>query len=642
MESVSGSQLTFISSDGRAVNLSLTPDGTDATTVAGAFNIEVFTSTAGAIGAGFDASALIQGAVRVSPTDVQAAALNSTEQLLGGSFTLIDRTGGESITLAGSARMTVVGSKGDTIIGSTALAAGQELIDLSGTDNRTIAGPMTVRGGFAALLVKAGAGDSITGGSAPQPRQPGGTLYVVANTNDTIEGGAGAVIVFGGTKAADGSTLPGGRSDLIIGGGGSITVDGGSGDTILGNTVPGLGTTTVVNLSGRSSISGGVLDVENFGTFNTVLGGGLAAGAVFIDDGYNKGGSGNNLITGGSGGGTFNKAGGENTFIIGAPGDTINGGAALTYIEGSGGSMTITGGSGTVAGVFAGFGKNPGEAAINTAIVAGKGDSIVGGAGATYIDAGSNKLLAGATIQGGAGAMTVFGGSGDAITGGTGSLTLHEDRSAPGGGESITGGSGNLFVFAFGKNETIQGGSGTNQIDSERTGGSNLITGGGGTVTGAGGRAVNTLVISDAGDTVTGGTGSMSVLGGGGGATINAGTGGTTVEGGNQDVIFNNGAGTLLVDITASISGAETVNLGVGHGATTLRDASTSGGTAATTVSTFSPATDTIASKTSVSSTNVFLGTSAVVAGNLVLNFLDSTTMTLVGMTSTAAIKFTQ
>ena len=507
MESVSGSQLTFISPDGRAVNLSLTPGGTGATTVAGAFNIEVFTATAGAIGAGFDASALIQGAVRVSPTDVQAAALNSTEQLLGGSFTLIDRTGGESITLAGSARMTVVGSKGDTIIGSTALAAGQELIDLSGTDNRTIAGPMTVRGGFAALLVKAGAGDSITGGS---------------------------------------------------------------------------------------------------------------------------------------GGGTFNKAGGENTFIIGAPGDTINGGAALTYIEGSGGSMTITGGSGTVAGVFAGFGKNPGEAAINTAIVAGKGDSIGGGGGTTYIDAGSNKLLAGATIQGGAGAMTVFGGSGDAITGGTGSLTLHEDRAAPGGGESITGGSGNLFVFAFGKNETIQGGSGTNQIDSERTGGSNLITGGGGTVTGAGGRAVNTLVISDAGDTVTGGTGSMSVLGGGGGATINAGTGGTTVEGGNKDVIFNNGAGTLLVDITASISGAETVNLGVGHGATTLRDASTSGGTAATTVSTFSPATDTIASKTSVSSTNVFLGTSAVVAGNLVLNFLDSTTMTLVGMTSTAAIKFTQ
>ena len=87
MASVTGSFLSFDKLDGfdtRPYNLVLTPDGTGATTVAGAFNIEVFTSQPGTIGAGFDAAAFIQGAIRTVdaqgntiPNQVRAASLTS-------------------------------------------------------------------------------------------------------------------------------------------------------------------------------------------------------------------------------------------------------------------------------------------------------------------------------------------------------------------------------------------------------------------------------------------------------------------------------------------------------------------------------------------------------------------------------------
>lgn len=270
------------------------------------------------------------------------------------------------------------------------------------------------------------------------------------------------------------------------------------------------------------------------------------------------------------------------------------------------------------------------------------------------------------TVQLGTGAQTVIGSSGDTIIGGNSGTAMQlidltgtnrqvtqGPMTAIGGAgslmvdagnhDSIRGGSGSFTVSA-GLSDTIIGGSGTNYIESGSSSGNDSISGGTGTVTGAGGQAVNTLIVSAKADTITGRSGSLLVEGSIGGARINAGIGGTTVEGAMSDVINNLNSGTLLVEIN-SRTGSETVNLGAGHGATTLRDISVSGGTgspAATTVTGFSTTTDRIASATSFGSGANFLGTSAISGGNTLLTFRDGSTMTLVGITDFAKVTFTQ
>src|SRR5436190_22921580 len=124
MASVSGSKLAFFAPGftGDKVNVVLTSNGTSVgPTVAGSFNIEVFTSTVGALAPGFQGSAFVQGAVSLTNNVIQAATLGSTEQLLSGNYILIDQTGSEAIQIVGSGAggtsQTVVGSAGDAITG---------------------------------------------------------------------------------------------------------------------------------------------------------------------------------------------------------------------------------------------------------------------------------------------------------------------------------------------------------------------------------------------------------------------------------------------------------------------------------------------------------------------------------------------
>src|SRR5437868_15248553 len=131
MASVTGSFLSFDRPLGGPYNLVLTPDGTGATTVAGSggstfFNIEVFTSVAGAVGAGFDAAVFIAGAVRTIdatgatiPNQVRGGSLSAAESILGGAsgFQLTDVTGFETIVGGASSGETIVGAAHDTLIG---------------------------------------------------------------------------------------------------------------------------------------------------------------------------------------------------------------------------------------------------------------------------------------------------------------------------------------------------------------------------------------------------------------------------------------------------------------------------------------------------------------------------------------------
>jgi hypothetical protein len=122
-----------------------------------------------------------------------------------------------------------------------------------------------------------------------------------------------------------------------------------------------------------------------------------------------------------------------------------------------------------------------------------------------------------------------------------------------------------------------------------------------------------------------------------------------TVQGGALDTITG-GGGTLQAFLNAT-GGAETVNLGTGHGVASLRDVasniSVSGATTtfgaangSISVTGFASATDIIQSKTSVNASGTFLGTSTTAGGNTTLTFVDGSTMTLVGVTG--PLKFTQ
>src|ERR1700693_1746890 len=119
MASVPGSKLAFFNPGftPAQINVVLTTDGTTLSgpIIPGAFNIEVFTVTPGTLGTGFQASAFVQGAVRLNTNEVMASTSASTEQLLAGNSQVIDRTGSELIQIVGSGADTVMGSAGDTV-----------------------------------------------------------------------------------------------------------------------------------------------------------------------------------------------------------------------------------------------------------------------------------------------------------------------------------------------------------------------------------------------------------------------------------------------------------------------------------------------------------------------------------------------
>src|SRR5260370_23794450 len=178
MASVRGSGGGFYPSTETAdkVNVVLTADGGDGAgkAISGIFTIEVFTTTGAALASGFQASAYVQGAQQLTNTAIQAGTIASTEELLEGSYTLIDLSGGsaraETIHIGGSSGTTdvVVGSDGDTIYGSPSAAVSQ-VIDASGTNKNAnpgpFAGPQTVFGGAGGTTVSGGKGDKITGGT---------------------------------------------------------------------------------------------------------------------------------------------------------------------------------------------------------------------------------------------------------------------------------------------------------------------------------------------------------------------------------------------------------------------------------------------------------------------------------------------
>src|SRR4029077_18651355 len=98
-------------------------------------------------------------------------------------------------------------------------------------------------------------------------------------------------------------------------------------------------------------------------------------------------------------------------------------------IYAGGGPTTVTGGAGTVTGVFG--------LPINSLIVAGKGDQINLGAGSAFVDASSSPAT-GTTVTGGSGFNVDLVGAGVSVAGGTGTGANETAVIPIAGGSTVT------------------------------------------------------------------------------------------------------------------------------------------------------------------------------------------------------------
>jgi hypothetical protein len=442
---------------------------------------------------------------------------------------------------------------------------------------------------------------TVPGGGALPPTMPGvGYFEVFTNTAPplgfTPPAGFSASFFHGNTVdlfAGPGSNftfIPFLLNQLInnnYAGDPSVTVIGSSGDTVAGATSTVAGDSQLIDLSGLNAAA--------------------VAGPMTVS------------------GGTVQ------TTVWAGQSDSIVGSSAPTFIDGHvGGADTIVGGAGS------------------TTIYGAAGDSILGGSGSLLLNE-AQGLSGHEQIVGGAGNLTVFDlGQGDTITGSTGGTTFVDDSYGSGGNSSITGGSGTTGTLPDGENtfikaapgDTIVGGTDLTFINA--ISGNVSVVGGSGTVTGtiASVAGVNTVIEGGVGDTITSGAATTLIDGTRGSETITGGSGVTTVWGGPSDSI-SGGTGTLEAQIAPN-SGSVTVSLSTGVAG--VRDVTAAGGTGANvTVTGFSNnAGNAIQSATSVNASNVFLGTSSSSGGNTTLTFLDGSKMTLIGVSSVSAIKFTQ
>ena len=407
MASVTGSQLAFFAqgnTTGSNINLVLTPDGTGTLTPDPTkFNIEVFTTSSVAIeAAGFQASARIDGAVTVSGNQVVAGSPGATEQLLDGSFQLVDQSAGghETIQIIGSAGSndTVVGAPGDTIVGSA----------ISGV-------VQTIFGGTS---------DSISGGAD--------TTNVVAAAFDTVAGNAGALTVFGATSGH--LSITGGAGGLkAFDLGQKNVVTGGSGPVFIDDSYAGGGSSTLTGGTGIANFLKG-------GNGDLLIGGNVGLTGQTIMDGHVGT---NETIIGGFGAGTF---------ITGGVGSHIAAGNGVqVFIDGSLGSQTIQGSTT----------NNILGSSLTDVYFTGANDSIVGASGSLAV-AGSNA--SGLTIQGGSGGLNAVNiGTGSSVVGGSGGTNLINASFAGNGSSTLVGGGAATTIVA-GVGDSIIGGAGNLEV----------------------------------------------------------------------------------------------------------------------------------------------------------------------------------
>jgi Ca2+-binding RTX toxin-like protein len=298
--------------------------------------------------------------------------------------------------------------------------------------------------------------------------------------DDTIHGGDGVDNVQGDTGGPGGGsndTLFGdaGDDNYVAGGSGTDNIDGGAGDD--SNLVGGPGPDTITGGDGNDSVAGG--------PGPDTLDGGAGDDSVYGDCG------GGPCSGGGSPGADTVNGGDGNDDVHGDEGDDIvNGGAGNDSADGDDGNDTVNGNAGndTVSGENGNDVVDGGD--DNDAVYGDSGDDTVrGGAGTDDVhgEDGNDVVDAGAgddgDVGGGPGADTVSGGDGndrqvfggpgnDTVDGGAGDDFVSGDCGSYGrcdsgadGNDVVRGGPGEDYVGADGGADSIDMGSGIDEID---------------------------------------------------------------------------------------------------------------------------------------------------------------------------------
>ncbi|SLN34977.1 Bifunctional hemolysin/adenylate cyclase precursor [Roseovarius gaetbuli] len=296
------------------------------------------------------------------------------------------------------------------------------------------------------------------------------------------------------TDAADGS-----HDDLVLAGAGNDTVIAGLGDdTVQGGT----GQDSILGGAGNDNLSGGA-------EADTLIGG-AGTDKLFGDDGDDllDGGTENDSLFGGVGNDTILGGDGDDSIEAWIGEDSLDGGIGNDYLDGGDGADTLIGGDG------------------NDTLLAGNdasNDSLDGGIGDDSLSAGDGDD----TLIGGAGDDFQFGAAGDdrfMLGNDFGNDTIDGWFGGETTGDSIDAG-------AVTQNLTLDLSAG-NPLDPE----SGTLTNGADTV---GFSDIETVILGDGDDAVTGSAGNDSVA---------TGAGADTVEGGAGDDSFFLGPADGAVD----------------------------------------------------------------------------------------------
>jgi filamentous hemagglutinin family protein len=560
----------FAGGTGGTVNVTKTGAAATAATLNGLIDVRGGNSTNSATGG-------TGGTVTV---DAGAGSVATTGASLG---TLINASGGRgqnggtvALNATGNINIAAAGNKAILTSGGTAATntAGRNAgnITIASTGGTVTARVLTATGS-AGVGAGANAGGS---GGAISVSGVGATLNgaVSATGGNSVNAGAGGS---GGTVTVTGTT--GTVSSVAAG---TINVSGGRGQDAGTVTVSSGGTGTV-NLAGTITASGGAAETgsagQNGGNVN-VSGGTIAVRAVTA-----RGSNGAGVGFAGGSGGTVNvtKTGAAATAVtLNGLIDVRGGDSTNSATGGTGGTVTVDAGAGSVATTGAnlgtlinasgGRGQNGGAVAINATgnvNIAAAGNKAILTSGGTAATNTAGRNAGNITIASTGGTVTArvltaagsagnggsnVGGSGGAISVSGVGATLNGAVSAVGGNSVGTG------VGGSGGSVTVNGASGAVTVASTIT-----TTGGRGqdagavSITTTGAVAVNNTI------TASGGTAATSASGRAGGAvTITGGSVATraiTVSGSNA-VSANQGGGNAGTINLTSTGGGITVNAG--------------------------------------------------------------------------------
>ena len=309
-------------------------------------------------------------------------------------------------------------------------------------------------------------------------------------------------VLYGGMGFGDDRLEGNIHNDILIGGYGLDTINGGDGDDrIWGDGY--LKFTGVIGTRGRQ------ISASNDQLYADLMADVIDAG---LGNDWVHGGGGDDSIDSGEGQNTVYGSYGSDTIIAGDQADTIYGGNNEDDF-GIDGDDDITAGGGD--------------------------DRVYGEGGNDTIDGGTGND----DLTGQAGNDTIYGGDGnDRIWGGVGNDTITGDNGSDQieggfGNDILTGGQGNDTIYGQEEDDTIDGGTGNDTID--------------------GGTGNDTITDLDGDNTIIGGSGDDVITAGAGNDDITSGAGDDTVAAGDGDNIIDTGSGH---DVVSSGTGADNID----------------------------------------------------------------------------------